>query len=126
MKDQSFNNPAEAAAYLAKNPDTSVTPIIEKVCLGSKNFNAFLTWSATLIGKHDWIGLYKNNQAKDEDHMSDWQWAKKGNSFETSIPLNTGYQARYLKYDAVKGKYVSVARTEEYPKIPVLPTVCSK
>jgi hypothetical protein len=65
------------------------------------------------IGSYDWVGLYVNADLPDSDYIggNNWQWASKGNSYKTGTAAQTGFQARYLVWDATTGKYVSVARS---------------
>jgi hypothetical protein len=45
---------------------------------------------------------------------NNWEWATKGNPYKTATAAQTGFQARYLVWDATTGEYVSVARSEPW------------
>lgn len=79
-----------------------------------------LNWSADSIGEDDWVGLYSSITAADTDYITNaWQWAKNHTDLLTSVPLASGYQARYLVLSDKENKYVSVVRTDPFPPIRV-------
>jgi len=89
------------------------------VKLGYSNGCFKIFWQATMDEK-EWVGIYKDNSADDSDYFKDhWQWAYKGSSYQTSLALCAGYQARYLVYDNIWKKYCSIARTDPFPAINV-------
>lgn len=89
-----------------------------RVCLTMNSGRFRLRWSASSIGDNDWVGLYASISASDSDYIGGaWQWASKANVFDTSIPVQPNYQARYLVWSAAQGKYVSVARTGAFPSV---------
>lgn len=95
-----------------------VTAVSRRVCLTMDSGRFRLRWSASSIGDNDWVGLYASTSASDSDYIGGtWQWASKANVFDTSIPVQPNYQARYLVWSAAQGKYVSVARTGAFPSV---------
>lgn len=75
-----------------------------------------LVWSADVVGKYDWIGLYANKDNDDANYIggNNWQWAIRNNSYTTSTPVNHGYQARYLVWNYKTNKYESIVKTAVY------------
>jgi hypothetical protein len=114
MSDRETHNPATAAAELKANP------LLVEAKPASINYSASLTnnggfyklnWSADVIQKYDWVGLYPNADVPDSSYITgdNWQWAEYDNSYKTATPVSSGYQARYLVWDYVNGSYVAVA-----------------
>jgi len=118
---QRTDNPTAEAARLRANPQR-VKARAEKsstsyqVSLTTSSGYLVLNWSATVVGSYDWIGLYVNQDLPDSDYIGgdNWQWAVRGSPYQTDTPAQTGYQARYLVWDATAGAYVSVARSAPF------------
>lgn len=103
----------ERSAYMGGDLQESYN---HEISLTYKNGKFVLLWWAYNIGDTDWVGLYNSKDSPDTDCISGaWQWASSGYSFETSVYIKPGMQARYLvKQGSV---YVSVARTDPFPAI---------
>ncbi len=106
---------------LRKKPEEAKTMVMSsnwKVQLTYDDGVFILKWSATNIGSNDFIGLYRSDNASDDNYISGaWQYASKGSSYKTSQVVINGYQARYLVYDSSLGKYISKAKTDPFPFI---------
>jgi hypothetical protein len=116
LKDaQRTDTPTAHAARFKANPATAPKAATSEaqVTLTTNNGYFQLNWSASPIGTWDWIGLYQNASLPDSDYIGgdNWQWATRGSPYVTDTPFQTGYQARYLVWDATTGQYVSIART---------------
>lgn len=109
--------PTSVARHLKDNPSEApqvATDAFHTVCLGTQGGWMVLSWSADVINKWDWVGLYESDDAPDSQYLT-WYWAENGSRYESRVGTETGYQARYLVWDRDQGKYVSVARTPTYP-----------
>lgn len=74
-----------------------------------------LLWWAYGIAGDEWVALYRNAADSDGDYISGaWQWAEKGYSYQTSVPVTPGMQARYIKG---KDAYKCLARTDPFPAL---------
>jgi hypothetical protein len=118
--------PKEVAELLAGMPASENNEALgssnQKVSLSYFYGSFVLGWSATAVDSYDWVGLYKHITDPDTSYVGGaWQWASRGSSYYTSVMMTSGYQARYLVWDATNRKYVSVARTDPFPPI----SVCS-
>ena len=112
--------PEKVAEMLRKDPN-----LVEPEATASSNQQVTLSyiagrfvlgWSANNIDSNDWVALYRSASDPDSDFISGaWQWAKYGTSFATSQALISGYQARYLIWNASIGQHVSVVRTNPFP-----------
>ncbi|HWU86034.1 MAG TPA: hypothetical protein VN253_02115 [Kofleriaceae bacterium] len=122
MHQERIDNPTAEALRLQANPE-----LLEKapaaradasyqVSLSTNTGYFVLSWSATVTGTYDWIGLYQNADLPDSDYIggNNWQWAVRGSSYKTATPAQVGYQARYLVWDARAGAYKSVARSKPW------------
>jgi hypothetical protein len=117
--------PAQAAQLLRNHPieakaSARAADATYNVCLGYENGDFVLSWSATAVGKWDWVGLYQNTSAPNDGQVA-WQWASDGNSYGTGVSVQPGFQARYLSWDTSSGQYVVVAQTAGFPDT----TICS-
>jgi hypothetical protein len=111
------NNP-----QLSKEAEDSAAMATDRVvCLSYRGNRCFrLSWKADSPGYYDWVGLYESSTDSDGNYIGGaWQWVSNGTYFDTTAFVKVGYQARYLVWDANKGKYVSVARTPAFPNIKV-------
>lgn len=113
MDDRETRNPETVAAELRANP----AKLVDRAANGSYNVTLAnsdgfyqLQWSADVIQKYDWVGLYPNSQVPDSAYITgnNWQWAEYGNSYTTATPVSSGHQARYLVWDYVNSVYVAV------------------
>jgi len=113
------DNPTAEAIRIRANPELLVNQRAAKadvnyqVSLSTSSGYFVLNWSATATGSNDWIGLYQNADLPDSAYITgnNWQWAVRGSPYKTETPSQSGYQARYLIWDANSGAYKSVART---------------
>lgn len=117
--------PAQAAQILRNHPIEAksaarAADAAFNVCLGYENGEFVLSWSATSVGKWDWVGLYTDASQPIDDKVA-WQWASDGNSYGTGVNVQPGFQARYLSWDTSSSQYVVVAQTTGFPNT----TVCS-
>jgi hypothetical protein len=115
------DDPSAQAARLLAQPKSLEQSPAPKLAQGTNYLvqlqinNGFfeLSWAATTVGSYDWVGLYVNEYLPDSEYIggNNWQWAVRGNSYDTSTPAQPGYQVRYLVWDAKAGAYKSVARS---------------
>ena len=88
-----------------------------RVCLSMNSGRFRLSWSASSIGDNDFVALYASTSAPDSDYIGGaWDYASKGSFFDTAVPVQSGYQARYLIY-SISGNYYSVARSPAFPNV---------
>ncbi|WP_163993886.1 hypothetical protein [Pyxidicoccus caerfyrddinensis] len=111
--------PAQAAQLLRNHPieakgSARAADASYNVCLGYEDGEFTLSWSATSVGKWDWVALYPSTSTPN-DQQSTYQWASDGNSYGTGVKVQPGFQARYLSWDSVSGQYVTVAQTPAFP-----------
>lgn len=117
----SRKTPDEIAEELRNNPQlaegAAVADSNRVACLSyMSNGYLKLSWASSLPGKYDWVGLYKSTSDPDSNYIGGaWQWVSGNSSYETSIVVNSGYEARYLVWDSTNSKYVNVARTGAFP-----------
>jgi hypothetical protein len=114
--DERIDNPTAEADKLRATPkllEGQASSTSQSVSLSANGGFFELSWNASTIGSYDWVGLYQNAELPDSDYIggNNWQWATRGTSYKTSTAVQTGYQARYLVWDAVRGAYKSVARS---------------
>ena len=91
-----------------------------KVCLSFSEGAFIISWSATATGYYDWVGLYSSPSAGNDEYVA-YQNAQAGGSYNTGIPVQANFQARYLVWDASSGQYTVVASTPGFPNT----VVCS-
>lgn len=116
MDDRAARNPETVAKELRAKPpkfEDRAANVNYNVSLVNSNGYYQLQWSADVIQKNDWVGLYPNSQVPDSAYITgnNWQWAEYGNSYTTETPVSSGHQARYLVWDYVNSVYVSVVRS---------------
>jgi len=115
MIDRNTHTPDTVAAELKANPPKPL--LLDKAAVNySVNLAASggyyqLNWSADVIQKWDWIGLYPNAQVPDTAYITgdNWQWAVNGSPYKTETAVSNKHQARYLVWDYANGVYVAVA-----------------
>ena len=114
MDDRKTRNPGTVAVELKTKPpkfaDRGVSVSYNVSIVNSSGFYQ-LQWSADVIQKYDWVGLYPNSQVPDSAYLggNNWQWAEYDSSYTTETPVSSGHQARYLVWDAINSVYVAVA-----------------
>jgi hypothetical protein len=110
------NPTAEAARLRANTGLLKAADTQYRVSLSASEGYFVLSWSATVVGTYDWIGLYVNQDLPDSDYIGgdNWQWAVRGSPYKTVTPAQKGYQARYFVWDASAGAYRCVARTDPW------------
>jgi hypothetical protein len=85
-----------------------------QVCLGSENGAFKLHWSASNIKSDDFVALYANSGAPDDQWLlNQWQWAIRGTSHVTGTSVNPSYQARYVTWQ--NNRWTSIARSPAFP-----------
>lgn len=114
MDDRKTHNPETVAAALKTKPPKLVdqaASVNYNVSLVNSGGFYQLRWSADVIQKYDWVGLYPNSQVPDSAYLggNNWQWAEYDNSYTTETPVSSGHQARYLVWDYTNSVYVAVA-----------------
>jgi hypothetical protein len=115
MIDRNTHTPESVAAELKaggrKTPLLDRAAVNYNVSLVSSNGFYQLDWSADVIQKWDWIGLYPNAQVPDSAYITgnNWQWAVNGSPYTTQTAVSSKHQARYLVWDYQNSVYVAVA-----------------
>lgn len=97
----------------AKRAQSTSTPPYQ-VCLSFSEGVFIMSWSATAIGDYDWIGLYDSPEADNNNHLA-YQWAQNGPVYNTGIPVQADFQARYFVWDDPSSEYKVVASTPGFP-----------
>ena len=61
---------------------------------------------------YDWVGLFAADASVNQ--YVQWQWACRGNSYDTGDGMYAGYHARYYTYDARSGQYVCLRYSKPF------------
>lgn len=114
--------PEEAAEILRQqeqpNSDDIGYSIYGKCTLGYKKGKFIIDWEMESCEPYDWIGLYQNSSAGQNDYVT-YQWVEKKAPFETKIEVNAGWQIRYYRWSKQSKKYVEAARTNEFKALTI-------
>jgi hypothetical protein len=115
MIDRKTHTPESVAAELKANrpkvPPLYKAEVTYNVNLSNSGGYYQLNWSADVVQKYDWIGLYPNDQVPDTAYITgdNWQWAANGSPYKTATAVSSKHQARYLVWDYANSVYVAVA-----------------
>ena len=114
--------PEEAAEILRQqeqpNSDDIGYSIYGKCMLGYKKGKFIIDWEMESCEPYDWIGLYQNSSAGQNDYVT-YQWVEKKAPFETKTEVNAGWQIRYYRWSKQSKKYVEAARTNEFKALTI-------
>ena len=83
-----------------------------------------LDFAATVVGDHDFVGVYANASQPQGDNLggnSGWEWCMDSPSdfpYTTSVAAEQGYVGIYWSYDYLNSVYVAVAITPSLPADP--------
>lgn len=119
--------------YTAESGGSGSGSISYSMALGPNNGNFMVTVTATpqVIGDDDWIGIYANQAALNEDIQrvnsggsggayETWQWVtdfdQQGGSltYTSSAKVNSGVVAGYFAKDSKSGSYRFVFQTNAF------------
>jgi hypothetical protein len=100
-------------------PDKVSDPGTIDFTLSYKNENFIIYWNVPSPDNWDWIGIYKNATDSSDKYL-DYQWvAGKIPPYKTKVKVNSGYQARYYRWDTFYKDYKLVNKTAGFPDIKV-------
>lgn len=88
--------------------DTVTLTVVEGKCQ--------LTYTATIVGDHDYVGLYVNPFLPQGDRLQ-WNWCHGGGSFpyNTGVPAREGLVAIYWSLNVSTGEYDRVCYSDPLP-----------
>lgn len=122
--DEAFyeKTPEEAAEILRQQEqpesDDAGYSIFGRCMLGYKKGKFIIDWTMVACEPYDWIGLYKNSSAGQNDYAT-YQWVEKKAPFETKTAVNAGWQIRYYRWSKQSKKYVEAARTNGFKELTI-------
>jgi 1-phosphatidylinositol phosphodiesterase len=94
--------------WLCLNPTTAA--------IASRAATFELAWVSPDPDSYDWIGVFPYAWAEDDNYViNQWQYATNASPYMTQVLVRPGYQARYMRWDATVGRYVSVLPTAPFP-----------
>ncbi|MDE9545927.1 DUF6973 domain-containing protein [Xenorhabdus bovienii] len=77
----------------------------------TSSLHTYINWNPYPdSGPYDWVGLFPNRSAGDNDYYQ-WQWASKGSSYETTYAIQPGFHARHYIWDGYAKTYVCKRRS---------------